>query len=48
MENTVSEDNRIANLLEKIFGTYSIFSAKISLLNKYFKSASFFIVLENI
>lgn len=47
MENTVSEDNSSANLLKKIFGTYSIFSAKRGLLNKYFRFAGIFTVLNN-
>lgn len=47
MANTVSEDNNGANWLEKIFGTYSIFSAKRGLLNKYFRFAGIFTVLDN-
>lgn len=47
MANTVSEDNSSANLTEKIFGTYSIFSAKRGSLNKYFRFAGIFIVLDN-
>lgn len=37
MQNTVSEDNSSANLLENVLGTYSIFLAKRGLLNKYFR-----------